>query len=97
MASMGKLLILAKYIFLIYGSDILEDRKHIHVTYTHRGFKRACKFWLEPAVALDPNKKGDFTEKELNEIEKLVEQNKDLLMSQLDLFYKQQPVKAIRK
>lgn len=34
---MGKILILAKYIFLIYGTDIYEKRKHIHVTYTHRG------------------------------------------------------------
>jgi len=33
---MGKLLILANYIFLIYGSDIYETRKHIHVTYSHR-------------------------------------------------------------
>ena len=47
---MGKLLILANYIFLIYGSDIHEKRKHVHVTYAHRGFKRSCKFWLEPDI-----------------------------------------------
>lgn len=47
---MGKLLILAKYIFLIYGSDIYETRRHIHVTYNQRGYKRACKFWLEPEI-----------------------------------------------
>ena len=47
---MGKLLILANYIFLIYGSDIHEKRKHVHVSYAHRGFKRSCKFWLEPDI-----------------------------------------------
>ena len=94
---MGKLLILAKYIFLIYGSDIYETRKHIHITYNHKGFKRSCKFWLEPEIQLDENKKGDFSVKELTEIEKLIVENKADLLNQLDLFYNQQTVKAIRK
>ena len=94
---MGKLLILAKYIFLIYGSDILEVRKHIHVTFNHRGFKRSCKFWLEPEISLDENKTGDFSEKDLREIENLIRENEEVLMAQLDLFYNNEPVKAIRK
>ena len=94
---MGKLLILAKYIFLIYGSDFNEKRKHIHVTYAYSGFKRSCKFWLEPTIELDRNKKGDFSETELNEIKKLIEENKSILISQLELFYKNESVKAIRK
>jgi hypothetical protein len=94
---MGKLLILAKYVFLIYGSDIFEIRKHIHVTYNHRGFKRSCKFWLEPEISLDENKTGDFSERELREIENLIKENRDVLVAQLDLFYNNEPVKAIRK
>ena len=94
---MGKLLILAKYVFLIYGSDIFEIRKHIHVTYNHRGFKRSCKFWLEPEISLDESKAGDFSGKELREIENLIRENQELLTNQLDLFYKNEPVKAIRK
>jgi len=94
---MGKLLILEKYIFLIYGSDILESRRHVHVTYSHRGFKRACKFWLEPEIEIDPGKKGDFSEVELNEIKKLTMKNKEVLLDQLNLFYNGLPVKAIRK
>jgi hypothetical protein len=93
---MGKLLILSRYIFLVYGSDILEKRRHVHVTYATRGYKRSCKFWLEPEIILETLKQGDFTEKELNEISKLVVEHKDLLNRQLDLFYNQQPVKAIR-
>jgi hypothetical protein len=94
---MGKLLILANYIFLIYGSDIYEQRKHVHVTYNRRGFKKACKFWLEPYVVIDKNKTGDFSAKELLDIQKLIEENRDILFNQLELFYANQPVKAIRK
>jgi len=93
---MGKLLILAKYIFLIYGSDIEEIRKHVHCTYAHKGFKRSCKFWLEPEVELDMNKTGDFTEKELNEIKKLIEEHKNIILEQLERFYNREVVKAIR-
>ena len=95
--NLGKLLILANYIFLIYGSDIYETRKHIHVTYNRKGFKRSCKFWLEPEIHLDGNRKGDFSVKELTEIEKLISVNKEVQLIQLDLFYNRQAVKAIRK
>lgn len=61
------------------------------------GFKRLCKFWLEPEIALNETKKGDFSEKELIEIKGLVIENKELLIKQLDIFYNQQQVKAIRK
>jgi hypothetical protein len=93
---MGKLLILARYIFLIYGSDINELRRHVHCTYAHKGFKRSCKFWLEPVVELDESKSGDFTEKELNEIRSLILQHKEILIGQLDQFYNKEQVKAIR-
>lgn len=94
---MGKILVLAKYIFLVYGSDIYEKRKHIHCTYAYRGHKRSCKFWLEPHVGLDVNKKGDFTDRELNEIKRLIEENKSLILEQLERFYNNEQVKAIRK
>ena len=93
---MGKLLILARYIFLIYGSDINEIRKHVHCTYANKGFKRSCKFWLEPIVELDDNKSGDFGEKELNEIKSLILEHKDILLTQLYDFYNNKQVKAIR-
>jgi len=46
---------------------------------------------------VDENKKGDFTEMELREIEKLIEKNKEVILQQLELFYAGQPVKSIRK
>ena len=94
---MGKILILAKYIFLIYGTDIFEQRRHIHCTYAHRGYKKSCKFWLEPSIELDLNKAGEFTEKELREIRQLIETNKDVILQQLERFYNNEPVKAVRK
>ncbi len=94
---MGKILILLKYVFLIYSTDIDETRRHIHVTPNVAGYKKSCKFWLEPQVMLDENKKGDFTEIELREIRKLIEENKELILQQLELFYQGKPVKSIKK
>ena len=94
---MGKILILLKYVFLIYSADINERRKHIHVTYNVAGYKKSCKFWLEPEIELDENKKGDFSEMELREIKKIIEENKELILQQLELFYQGKPVKSIRK
>ncbi len=93
---MGKLLILAKYVFLIYSTDIYELRKHIHVTYNHSGHKKSCKFWLEPITEIDKNKQGDFSEIELTHIKNLIIEHKSVILQQLDLFYQHKPVKAIR-
>ena len=93
---MGKLLILAKYIFLIYGSDIHETRRHIHITHARRGYKKSCKFWLEPDIQVDENKKGEFSNKEVREIEKLIHEHRELLLQQLEEFYKGKQVTAIR-
>lgn len=94
---MGKLLILARYIFLVYGSDIHETRRHVHVTYAHRGHKKSCKFWLEPDITIDTRKQGDFTANELREIENLLRQHLPELQTQLDRFYSGLQVTAIRK
>jgi hypothetical protein len=56
------------------------------VTYNYRRFKRSCKFWIEPEIVIDENKSGDFTDKELNEIETLIYENKEILINQLILF-----------
>ena len=93
---MGKILVLVKYVFLIYSIDINETRKHIHVTRNVAGYKKSCKFWLEPEIELDENKKGDFSAIELREIERLIEENKEVILQQLNLFYAGKPVKSIR-
>lgn len=82
---------------MIYGTDIYETRRHIHVTYKHKGDKISCKFWLEPEIILDENKKGSFTAKELSEMRNLIVENQELLDEQSDLFYSNKQVKAIKK
>jgi len=52
---------------------------------------------LETVVEIDENKTGDFSDQEINEIKKLIAKHKDILEVQLDLFYSNQPVKAISK
>ncbi len=94
---MGKILILLKYVFLIYSIDINEVRRHIHVTRNVAGYKKSCKFWLEPRIELDEYKKGDFSAIELREIEKLIQVNKEVILDQLKLFYSGELVKSIRK
>lgn len=94
---MGKILVLLRYVFLIYSIDINETRRHIHVTHNVAGYKKSCKFWLEPQVLPDENKRGDFTDVELREIRRLIEANKETILIQLDLFYQGKPVKSIRK
>jgi hypothetical protein len=93
---MGKILILLKYVFLIYSVDMIERRRHIHITYNAGGYKKSCKFWLEPEIELDRKKQGDFSENELREIEKLIEKNLKIILQQLDLFYAGKVVKSIR-
>ena len=42
--AMGKILVLLKYVFLIYSIDINEVRKHIHVTRNVAGYKGHVSF-----------------------------------------------------
>ncbi|TAL61267.1 MAG: DUF4160 domain-containing protein [Bacteroidetes bacterium] len=92
---MGKLLIFLKYVFYVYSSDVKENRRHVHVTDKKRDIERICKFWIEPKIELHENIR--FSEKELNEIEKLVRTNIKTLNEQLDVFYTQKTVKSINK
>jgi hypothetical protein len=92
---MGKLLVLLKYVFFVFSSDINEGRRHIHATDKKRDIERICKFWLEPKIELHEN--TGFSAKELNEIEKLLKINLPLLNKQLDLFYAHKKVKSISK
>ena len=91
---MPKLLIYRNLVFLIFAVDVWENRRHIHVA--KKSVRRffPAKFWLEPKIQIVLS--GDFTEKELAEIEKLIRQFESLIHQQLDLFYAGQKVKAIK-
>jgi len=78
---------------LIYSSDLSEKRKHDHVESRKGRFRRTAKFWLEPKILLFD--KGAFSDKEINIIIKLIEDNLELLNKQIYKFSKGLKVKTI--
>ncbi|HDY87262.1 MAG TPA: DUF4160 domain-containing protein [bacterium] len=92
---MGKLLILSKYVFLVFSADINEKRKHIHITDKKGNLEKLCKYWFEPEIVLEYN--YGFNEKELNKIKKLIKDNFVTINDQLDKFFSGKPVKSIKK
>ena len=92
---MPKILIINNIIFYIFGIDINENRRHIHVfLQSVNGFKPA-KIWIEPEIEIA--KQGDFKAKEINNVLKLAKSNIDIINSQLDKFFKNEPIKIIKK
>ena len=77
-----KLVKYGKYVFLIYSSDLSENRKHIHVETGKGRFRKSAKFWLEPDVELVDS--GDFTIRELKIIIKIINENKLIIILQIE-------------
>ena len=70
---MPKLLIYrAIWIFTIFGTDIFENRKHVHVG--RKGTEKLCKLWLEPDVEVA--KLGDLSVREQGEVLEITAQYK---------------------
>jgi hypothetical protein len=91
---MPKLLIIRSFLFVIYSADIAEKRRHIHVESKKSRFRVSAKWWLEPDIELvNP---GNYSLKEINEIEQLINENKELLQNQIDLFLKGEKVTPIK-
>lgn len=64
------------WIFLFYGTDVNENRAHVHVG--KKGTERFCKIWLEPFVELA--EQGDLTAAQAKEVLEIAqEQCKTLL------------------
>lgn len=90
---MGKLLIVLKYVFFLFSSDINEKRRHIHVRDRKGKISNLCKYWLEPEISIAYNK--GFSNKELKEIESLIVEHKIIINKQVKLFMTEQTVKSI--
>ena len=92
---MPKLFIYKWMEFVIWSIDKNETRKHVHVV-SRKGRERvSAKFWLEPEIELV--KKGNFNNSEITEIQKVISENKDILIKQIDKFYCNKKVNTIRK
>ena len=68
--------------FLFYGTDVNENRAHVHVG--KKGTQDFAKIWLEPKVELA--KEGDLTDAQLRQLLKIVEENKEKLLKQWQVF-----------
>jgi len=90
---MGKLLIFAKYYFFIWTGEDPDERLHIHIYRTNSKNVKGAKFWLDDLSLFD---RGDFTEKELNQIEKDLRKHLAVVKTQVKKVLSGEKVKAIR-
>lgn len=91
---MPKLLIVGKFVFLLFSSDVMEKRRHIHVEVRKGRQRRVAKFWLEPRLELVTA--GDLSEKEVSRVIEILKAHAELLSSQLDDFYRGRQVKVVK-
>lgn len=76
---MPTILQIGPYSFIFFSSDRGEPA-HIHV----KRDRQLAKFWLDP-VATETNR--GFKEHELNKIERLVEENREMLVEAWNDFF----------
>ena len=79
------------WIFLFYGTDVNENRAHVHVG--KKSTQDYCKIWLEPEIAIAKN--GELTHSELNSILKITQEHHDQLMNQWKKFISGKSIKMI--
>ena len=90
---MGKLLIFAKYYFFIWAGEDPNERLHVHIYRTNSKNVKGAKFWLDDLSLFD---RGDFTDRELNQIEKDLGKHLALVKSQVKKVLSGEKVKAIK-
>ena len=90
-----KLLIINQFVFLLFAADLFESRKHIHVEVRKGNRRYVAKFWLEPEVKL--LKRGNLSDKELAQAGKLINENYDTLVKQIEKFMRGEKIKTIKK
>ena len=91
---MPKILIIRNLVFLIFGVDIWENRRHIHIVKKSVQRFKPAKFWMSPEILV--SEKGDFTEIEIRKIEYLITEYQDLINLQLDDFLAGKKVRIVK-
>ena len=92
---MPKLLIIKSFIFVLYSADIAEKRYHVHVEGRKGKFRTSAKFWLTLEIEIVST--GGFSEKEINQILKYIEQYKGILNKQIEKFVSGKRINCIKK
>ena len=79
-------------IFLFYGTDLYENRAHVHVG--KPGCKNLSKIWLEPEVIIADH--GDLTAKQAKQASAIATKYREELLKQWNNFKKGKTVKIIK-
>ena len=80
------------WIFVIYGTDKYENRKHVHVG--KKATLKLCKIWIDPPVEVaDP---GDLSQRQQIEVLDIVNKYKDELIIQWEDFVEGKKIKTIK-
>jgi len=79
------------WIFLFFGTDVNENRAHVHVG--KKATEKYCKIWLEPEISVDKN--GTLTMSELNEVLKITKEYHSQLIEQWKTFIDGKTIKII--
>ena len=91
---MPKIFVYKGYLFLIFGSDINESRRHIHITSERSKISTVAKVWLQPEISVV--KTGNFSTKEINDILEIIRKNETLIHEALDNFFAGKKVKFVK-
>ena len=91
---MPKLLIIRRYVFFVYSSDLNEKRMHVHVEGKKGRQRKSAKFWIEPEI--ESVSKGSFNEREITAINVLIEEHIELIRDQLINFKNGKRIKTIK-
>ena len=81
----------ATWIFLFFGTDVNENRAHVHVG--KKATEEYCKIWLEPEIAIA--KRGELTTSELNDVLKITKEYYSQLIKQWRKFSVGETIKMI--
>jgi len=80
------------WIFVIYGTDMNENRMHIHVG--KKATFKLCKIWLEPKIEISDV--GELSQKQQNEVLEIVKAYKNELIKQWKDFVNGKNIKVIK-
>lgn len=90
---MPKILIFKNiWIFIFYGTDVYENRCHVHVG--KKDTFELCKIWLEPKIEIA--NKGELTLKEQRTVLEIAEKYQNEIKSQWTNFKKGKETKVIK-
>lgn len=88
---MPKILLFKNLVFFFYAYDLTE-RLHLHIVNSRSERSRSAKIWLD---TLEIFEEGSLTKKELKVCQKLIEENINEILEQINRFAQGEKVEII--